>query len=314
MIYKLTHKHARKLDEETKALAILRGHEILDSQLGTLLEKYKNDPLSVSEFPSGKKAQLKVYCPKHHKQDKSDAVWTTYANYKRCGTGLNCCGKQRVSQKLQGRTFSDQTRAKMSEAATAFQATQPRAERPRDRKVYDDWRKQGLAAANYHCEITGLRPEKNACHHLYSSSIFKSIQFNEKNCVLLDHEIHAVFHKIYGFRLPVTMFAFLCFLDDLIIDSTFRQQILSVSNPRKSQDLTSPEQPISSRPVETSTVGSETKSDDSLAVDRFTKLRERMVEIESILLEALTDEEKQLAENAKARFLAMDEISRKNWS
>jgi hypothetical protein len=51
-----------------------------------------------------KGSELEVACLEH----KGVHV-TTFTNYKRSKTGLPCCGKAQVSEKLTGRTFSEET-------------------------------------------------------------------------------------------------------------------------------------------------------------------------------------------------------------
>ena len=52
---------------------------------------------------------LVVFCPVH-----KETVTTTFHNYNRSRTGLLCCGRLQVSEKLQSRTFTEETILRMS--------------------------------------------------------------------------------------------------------------------------------------------------------------------------------------------------------
>lgn len=87
-----------------------RGHERLDD--GT----YEN-----------KQSTLLVLCHEH-----GEEYLTTFYNYNRCRTGLPCCGRAQVSQKLMKRTFIEETLQKMKIAAI---------NRPLRGGMPQDWRK-----------------------------------------------------------------------------------------------------------------------------------------------------------------------------
>lgn len=77
MVYK---KPRHLIDESTnkiKKLILERGHIFISGEY------------------SNRTAPLVVYCPFHNKK-----VETTFYNYERSITGLQCCGREQVSEKL----------------------------------------------------------------------------------------------------------------------------------------------------------------------------------------------------------------------
>nr|ALO21404.1 putative HNH homing endonuclease [Golenkinia longispicula] len=97
---------------------------------------------------------------------------------------------------------------------------------------YGKWRQDSQKKGNFRCAITGVRPKKLATHHLFSRNSFKSIIYNPQNSITLDHEIHHEFHKIYGFKKPITIDHFLHFLTTILKKESFRNRIFSLAVPR----------------------------------------------------------------------------------
>ena len=146
---------------------------------------------------------------------------------------MPCCGKQRVSDILKGRSFSEESREKMSRSMTEIWATKPRAVDPRDSINYDVWRKKAQEQGNYKCAITDRRPLNLAVHHLYSLKHFPSLGYNVKNSVLLDREIHEIFHIVYGYKTPNTIDQFLAFLDTILSNPAVKDAVFSLAVARK---------------------------------------------------------------------------------
>lgn len=88
-----------------------------------VLDKIKANP-NKHKYVSGsyetKDSVLVVFCESHH-----NYVTTTFTNYKRCKTGLACCGKKQVSDTLLNRQYSPETIEKMSIGALNRPARNP---------------------------------------------------------------------------------------------------------------------------------------------------------------------------------------------
>ena len=94
-----------------------------------------------------------VFCPKH-----DIIAETTYTNYKRSRTGLACCGRQQVSEKLKDRVFNQHTIQKMREAGfNRPDSTRGGGEARywRKKNSYIQWRKDVFRPWNNECPITG---------------------------------------------------------------------------------------------------------------------------------------------------------------
>lgn len=197
-----------------------------------------------------------------------------------------------VREKLTGRVFSETSRQKMSESMKEYWLTQPRAKDLRDRIEYDQWRSKVQKEGMFKCSVTGIRPKQLHAHHLFSISEFPSIRYNPQNGVLLDAKVHDAFHRVWGYKQPVTIDLFIRFLKDLIQDEQFRKHVFSLTEPRSS---TTPkfQLEISSQTSKQLDLGSETRVYDP---QRIMKLHERMVELRLILLRNRTAEEKSLCD------------------
>ena len=68
--------------------------------------------------------------------------------------------------------------------------------------------------------------------------------YNELNSVTLDAGLHNLFHQIYGYKQPVTINCFILFLNDLLTDTGFRNQVFALIQRRSGSEL----QKISHRP------------------------------------------------------------------
>lgn len=227
-MYKNSIEYAQKKQKLVEEKASLLGHQIIWSEYTEVL----NNPL-VGLIRSERVAQIKITCLLHS-NTSAETIYTTYHNYLRAKSGLPCCGQANVSQKLKNRVFSEETKQKMSEAMTRIQATKPRALDDRDSLKYDKWRKDSQKLGNYRCQITGVRPKNLVVHHLFSLQSFKSLMYNSLNSATLDSALHDIFHKIYGYKKPVTIDCFITFLEDLKDNSSFRERVYSFANPRSS--------------------------------------------------------------------------------
>nr|YP_009185207.1 putative HNH homing endonuclease [Bracteacoccus giganteus]YP_009185246.1 putative HNH homing endonuclease [Bracteacoccus giganteus]ALO63559.1 putative HNH homing endonuclease [Bracteacoccus giganteus]ALO63561.1 putative HNH homing endonuclease [Bracteacoccus giganteus] len=293
---------------------VFSDETILNGELRSALQSAES--YTQNQIRSEREALLKIRCNAHSSAD-AEPIETTYHNYLRARTGLPCCGKQRVSQKLQHRVFSEESRQKLSISMKQVWATKPRAKDPRDSINYDLWRKKAQQLGDYKCAITGTRPLNLAVHHLYSMSHFPSIMYDADNSVLLDREIHKEFHSIWHYRTPNTIDQFMQFLDYILSNPEFRHRVFSkavarpvrkikaetsdnIENLYDSSDLShttsvhipqsqSIETTISSQSSEESDDGSETRVYDP---ERIKRLHERMAQLRETLYSQLTSDEK----------------------
>jgi 5-methylcytosine-specific restriction endonuclease McrA len=172
---------------------------------------------------------------------------------------MPCCGKQHVSEKLKGRTFSDETLKKMIIAANLRPQRGGKERRWRETHMYRLWRWKALIKFNYECAITGAKQDL-VVHHLISAHLSESLCYHPQNCVVFFVELHLKFHKEFGYS-NNTVSHFIEFLNNLL-------------NTQKSS------LPISSQPQPEGCVGSETRVYDP---DRVKKLHERLVEVDKEL-------------------------------
>lgn len=308
MIYKLPVSYAIKKQKAVELKAQKLGHviEYGEYQVFCTLETDKNTKTSMrnkkmytqsqgeqNQIRSEREALLKIRCNAHSIAN-AEPIQTTYHNYLRAKTGLPCCGKQRVSQKLQGRVFSEESRQKMSVSRKQVWETKPRAIDPRDSIHYDSWRKKAQELGKYKCAITGVRPLNLDVHHLYSMKHFPSLMYNVDNSVLLDREIHKKFHSIWRYRTPNTIDQFMQFLNYILSNLEFRHRVFSMAVARPVHKVNI-ETTISSQSSEESDEGSETRVYDP---KRIKRLHERMAQLHDTLYSQLTSDEKTLIDKA----------------
>lgn len=180
MIYRLP--EILKLEKEIENIALVKnhGHQKLEGDY------------------QGKNSRLVIYCPKHNV-----IAETTYANYKRCRTGLPCCGKQQVSDKLKGRVYNEDTIDKMRTASKNRPSRGGSDARYwRKTNSYIQWRKNVFRLWNSEGSITGLKSSDTelVAHHFFNASNGEKFACNTKNGILLEKSLHILYHKIFGFR------------------------------------------------------------------------------------------------------------------
>lgn len=278
-MFKLSIEYAQEKQKLVEEKASRLGHKIVWSEYREGLNDQPGGTLR-----SERLAVLKIVCVSHSTEG-GQPTETTYHNYLRARNGLQCCGKASVSEKLMNRVFSEETKQKMSNSMKRVQATRPRAKDYRDSFEYDKWRKDSQELGKYTCQITGVRPKALAVHHLFSMHAFKSIMYNSLNSVTLDSELHDIFHKIYGFKKPVTIHCFITFLEDLRDNLSFRERVYSLANPRSlSNNNKKKETQISNPSFEQSNAGSETRVyDPTWIMELHECMVERRVQLEAML-------------------------------
>lgn len=217
MVYVLLKEKKDKYQREVMNLIAERGHEY------------------VSGNYDDKTSQLEVRCPKHPEEG---IQVTTFYNYKRSCTGLNCCGKAQVSKKLSGRQYSEETIQKMTEAAQSrpYRGGKPRTWRKTS--AYSKWVKKVTKRFNQKCAITGLPnvpPGTLHAHHLYCAENHPNLIENVDNGILLHKAIHNDFHKRYkyGNNTPHQFKKYLLLLDEKHLLKVLEQfmPISSQANP-----------------------------------------------------------------------------------
>jgi hypothetical protein len=183
------------------------------------------------EYVSGdyqdRKSKLVVKCPKHGTTEH-----TTFYNYGRSRTGMSCCGKEQVSNKLTGREFSAETIQKMRNSALKRPLRGGKPRNWRKNPMYNIWKRQVASIYNYKCAVTGLRnvpPGSLVSHHLYCAKNHPELVNNPLNGILLHKDIHENFHKKYRYG-NNTIHQFMKYLLSLIQQSKSKP-ISSQANP-----------------------------------------------------------------------------------
>lgn len=208
---------------------------------------------------------LIVGCPTHEEVHQ-----TTFYNYLRARTGLKCCGREQVSQKLTNRKFSDETIEKMSTAALL---RAKRGGKPRDWRettTYWRWREQVMTNYKNVCAITGISKEGSLeVHHLYSVSGYPHLTYIAENGIVLCNSLHVRFHKMYKYGLN-TIEQFQTFLLFLLEEQEQKNKSMLISSQANSEGLE----------------GSETRAYDP---ERVMELHERLEGLKTFLY-SVTDE------------------------
>jgi hypothetical protein len=153
--------------------------------------------------------------------NKGKVVKTTFWNYKRSRTGLECCGKAQVSQKLQNRTFSPESLRKMTAAKRAADQRRGVRSDPEKKEIRSrnaKWRQKVLTLYKYQCVMTGLRlrdpdgaDREVECHHLYGQKNYRHLALMTLCGIPLIKSLHEEYHKLYGYK-TATLNTFLIYL------------------------------------------------------------------------------------------------------
>jgi len=176
MVYKQKKSIQQQKQKETMQRIRDRGHFYIE---GTYLNQT---------------SPLVVYCPFHATENL-----TTFNNYRRSRTGCLCCGRQRVSTALTNREFSEEARDLMSQSALSRPDRGGRPRRWREESKYRIWRKKVLKNGGNKCVLTG-KTEKLECHHLYGTNQYEDIIYVPENGIVLTHDIHVEFHRLFSYR------------------------------------------------------------------------------------------------------------------
>ena len=202
---------------------------------------------------------LVVICPFHQKIET-----TTFHNYNRSRTGLLCCGREQVSEKLKFRTYTEETIKLMSQAALKRPKRNGKPRKWRKCHEYVQWKKQVSSTYEHKCAVTGLSADEAGplvAHHLYGVNKNPHLTYIVENGILLAKEIHILFHNTYSYH-NNTLEQFLEFLTLLLIKQS--QQSMPISSQANLERLE----------------GSETRAYDPA---RIMKLHERLEGIKSNL-------------------------------
>jgi Protein of unknown function (DUF723) len=194
------------------------------------IEKRGHPHTIVSRQYETKQSPLIVWCPKHFHEHV-----TTFTNYNRSQTGCPCCGKDRVSQKLSNRQYSEETLRRMSLAARERPLRGGKPRRWRNDFDYLKWRGKVFQRFDFKCAITGiskeqLPPGNLVVHHLNCANHHPRYNCTcvPENGIVLIKELHVAFHNQYGYG-KNTVLQFQSFLLSLI------ETQKSISKPISSQ-------------------------------------------------------------------------------
>ena len=98
------------------------------------------------------RSPLIVFCPEHGTENG-----TTFNNYRRSRTGCHCCGRERVSNALTNRQYSEETLKLMSPSGYARPSRGGRPRRWREEARYRGWRRKVLQLNNSQCAVSGKK-------------------------------------------------------------------------------------------------------------------------------------------------------------
>lgn len=160
----------------------------------TIQKIHEREHIYIEGTYQDKNSRLVVFCPEHGTENV-----TTFTNYKRSLTGCKCCGREQVSSKLINRVFSPETISRQVESAYSRPDRGGKPRRWREEGKYRSWRKKVLANGSYQCAITG-KTKNLECHHLYGTTEHENLIYVPENGIVLEHELHIEFHKLYGYR------------------------------------------------------------------------------------------------------------------
>ena len=220
MSYKNSEEFKKRAQEQTLNNIEKRGHLFVEGQYET-----RQSPLIVwlEVFWISKKLLTKHF----HEHV------TTFTNYNRSRTGCPCCGKDRVSQKLSDRQYSEETLRRMSLAARERPLRGGKPRRWRNDFDYLKWREKVFQRFDFKCAITGiskeqLPPGNLVVHHLNCANHHPHLIYVPENGIVLIKELHVAFHNQYGYG-KNTVFQFQSFLLSLL------ETPMSLSKPISSQ-------------------------------------------------------------------------------
>lgn len=302
MNYHISISKIRTKQENVVRKAQKLGHTLLYSEYGEQLANLSFEEIIANKakirFQSERKAILQFRCESHPDAKIQETTVYKYLNA-RCG--LPCCGCKQVSQKLKGRSFSDETLKKMAESQKIRAQKNPsRTESAIEKEHYVKWRQAVLKNGNYLCAITQVKSKELHVHHLYSKKVFPSLKHEPENGLVLDAQIHQYFHNKVGSLIAVTPDHFIEFLQDLIDSEEFRMKVFQKVTPRKKYP-TYVEQisnKLSFSNNASSLAGKEDKCSETSTyydIENICKLLQNVTELKTSLFSKLTEEEKELA-------------------
>ncbi len=301
MNYYLSISNVQKKHQLVVTKARMLGHTIVYSEYSEQFDALSREEIDTNKprnrFQSSKKAILRIQCENH---PSSGIQETTVSNYLRSRQGLLCCGRQKVSEKLTNREFSAESKQKMSLARKAVvQKKISRTEKQIERAFLGEWRNRAFAKGSYRCAVSFVKPKSLNAHHLFSKKVFSSIKYDPENSVLLDAQIHQLFHNTVGSLNIVTIDHFLEFLQRLIDDENFRietfQKVIPRNNfPTYEQQISNNLSFITDR-NELVEKGKCSETNTYYNIENICELFKRMTELKPNLLQKLTQEEKELA-------------------
>lgn len=297
-MYKLSKQNVLEKQQQVVQKAQAFGHIIVYSEYKSDLVFLQNLPQTEQEmfrFQSTRKAVLFLRCPFHN---NGRLQKTTICNYLRSRTGLLCCGRQKVSQKLTNRTFSEETIKKMS------LAKMKPSTRGRDKDLRNQinrWRKQALAKSGNKCSFLRNNSRQLHVHHLFVQRAFPSLRFDPDNTIVLSREIHEAFHAEYGHFRVVTIEHFIEFLCSLSQQGYLYKKIVKETNISNIQPISNQESNID--------YGSETTE----ILSNIEEIRQNMIQLKEVLFEKLSPIEQKIAIVSFSNHVSIRNFSNENF-
>lgn len=305
MPFKLTLSYIRIKQQALEKKALALGHVIVWSEYKQILDQANvQEPMDFT-IPGERQACLKVICNKHA-NPADPPIKTNVNNYLRSRTGLTCCGNQSKVILLKGRTFTAETLQQMSDSAQ--KRKRKGSQDVRDSGFYRTWREATVKNWNSTCQVRGVQSTSLVVHHFFSMTHFTSLRFIEDNGVVLDDVIHNIFHKIYGFKKPVTLDCFIMFVNDLLTDENFRLNVFGFLEASATSDtIETGEVGLSSGDnqgvdaISNQTANAEGSETRAFRVETLGKLHEHVVQLRQVLESLLTEEELILNDKVRQR-------------
>jgi hypothetical protein len=199
-------------------------HLIKQSTNNTKKVIHKRGHVFISGEFHNRESSLVVFCPFH-----KEKVTTTFHNYNRSQTGLLCCGRQQVSEKLKFRVFTEETILRMSQGALNRPKRNGKPRKWRKHHEYVQWKKQVSIAYENKCAVTGLSANEAGplvAHHLNGVNKHPHLTYVVENGILLTKETHVLFHNTYSYH-NNTLDQFLDFLMLLLIKQSQQSMLIS---------------------------------------------------------------------------------------
>lgn len=229
-----------------------------------LISRRNHTYISGRVTDSARTSSYTIYCETH-----DCLIVNTHYNYTRSRTGCLHCGRDSVSAKHTGRTFSQETLEQMRVSARERPGRGGRPRRWRETYEVRVWTRAVREAWNNQCAVTGQANSPGdsvlVSHHLISAHDEQRLSVTVENGICIHRELHRAFHNTYGYT-GNTVAQF----QDFILRLRDGEIVVPISSQGESGD----------------SQGSETRVYDPA---RIMELHERLGEINDLLQDILQD-------------------------